>query len=397
MDLPIMPKLTDKAVAALKPGPKSTTVPDPQLTGHYVRLQPGGQKTFITIARNPAGKQVWTTIGATDVLSIDESREQAREVLKRVRAGEAAFETPPDSFADVAARWLKRHGEAKRLRSLTQIKRLLNTHVLPEWGDRPFLGIRRSDVAALLDGIEDRHGARQADLVLTIVRSIMNWCATRRDDYNPPIVKGMRRQNPKETERERVLTDDELRLIWKLAEGSGRFGSIIMLGLLTAQRRTKIATMKWTDLSADGSEWTVPKEPREKDTGGVLLLPERARAIIAAQPRLADDDHVFAGRSGDGFSGFSASKVTFDRKLPDDMEPWTLHDLRRTARSLLARAGVAPHIAERVLGHAIGGVEGIYDRHRYEREKADALRKLAALIDSIVNERANVVPIQRKR
>jgi len=234
-------------------------------------------------------------------------------------------------------------------------------------------------------------------LVLTIVRSIMNWHATRPDDYNPPIVRGMRRQNPKDQERERVLTDDELRAIWKAAEAASTFGALIRFPLLTGQRRTKVATMTWADLSADLTEWTVPKEPREKDTGGLLILPDAARAIIAAQPRLNSNDHVFAGRGGGGFSGFSASKIAFDAKLPSIKERWTLHDLRRTARSLMARAGIAPRIAERVLGHITSGVEGVYDRHRYDAEKADALRKLAALIDGIVNERANVVPIQRKR
>ncbi len=75
------------------------------------------------------------------------------------------------------------------------------------------------------------------------------------------------------------------------------------------------------------------------------------------------------------------------------VDGWTLHDCRRTARSLMARAGVRPDIAERVLGHAIGGVEGVYDRHSYRDEKADALARLAALIDGIVNPRENVVPM----
>jgi integrase len=281
---------------------------------------------------------------------------------------------------------------------LTQIKRLLNTHVMPVWGDRPFVGIRRSDVASLLDAIEDKHGARQADLVLTIVRSIMNWHATRHDDYNPPIVRGMRRQNPKDTERERVLTDDELRVIWKAAEASGNFGAIIRMLLLTAQRRTKVANMKWSELSDDLYAWKVPQEAREKGAGGTLVLPEAACAIIAAQPRLTRNTHVFVGRGGGGFSGFGASKVAFDAKLPSITERWTLHDLRRTARSLLARAGVVPHVAERVLGHAMGGVGGIYDRHRYDAEKADALARLAAMIGDIVNPRLDkVVALRRRR
>ena len=104
--------LTDKGVAALKPRPQRFAYPDPELTGHYVRVQPSGAKAFATVARNPSGKQIWSNIGATDVLSISEAREQAREVIKRVRAGLPAFEAPPtkpDSFEDIAHQWLKRH------------------------------------------------------------------------------------------------------------------------------------------------------------------------------------------------------------------------------------------------------------------------------------------------
>src|SRR5262249_19231782 len=107
-----------------------------------------------------------------------------------------------------------------------------------------------------------------------------------------------------------------------------------------------------------------------------------------------DNAFVFAGR-GDSHMAYSGNpKAAFDAKLPD-MPPWTLHDLRRTARSLMSRAGVRPDIAERVLGHAIKGVEGVYDRHAYLDEKADALAKLADLIERIVN--GVVVPMRGKR
>jgi integrase len=110
-------------------------------------------------------------------------------------------------------------------------------------------------------------------------------------------------------------------------------------------------------------------------------------------PRFADNAFVFAGRGTSHMAYSGNPKAAFDAKLPD-MPPWTLHDLRRTARSLMSRAGVRPDIAERVLGHNIKGVEGIYDRHQYMDEKADALAKLATLIDSIAH---NVVPMRGKR
>lgn len=389
--------LTDKGVMALKPRADRYAFPDPQLVGLYVRVTPRGAKSFATVARDPTtGKQVWSLIGATDVMKIAEAREKAREVLKRVRAGLPAFEAlpvKPDTFQDIAQQWLKRNIEGKR-RSQKQITRLLTVHVYPRWGERPFLGIRRSDVAALLDHVEDNHSARQADCVLAVVRSIMNWHATRHDDYLPPIVKGMRRQNPKDHVRKRILDDSEIRKVWHAAEAGGTFGAIVRLLLLTGQRREKVVSMRWKDVSVDGT-WTIPREVREKGNAGELLLPPVALDIIRDQPHMGDNVYVFAAAHGDGhFSGYSKSKRAFDAKLTG-VPGWTLHDLRRSARSLMSRAGVLSEIAERVLGHDTEGVEGVYDQHEYGDEKAEALRKLVALIAGIVTPRKNVVPLRR--
>jgi len=388
--------LSDKGVAALKARGKLYVYPDPELRGHYVRVMPSGTKSYVTVTRDPGGKQVWATIGGADLLTIDEAREKARQVLQRVRSGLPAVAEAAASFGDVVASWRQRHVDANGLRSAKEINRLLDLHVLPAWKEREFTAIRRSDVAALLDQVEDRHGARQADYVLNITRSLMNWYATRHDDYVPPIVRGMQRQ--KTAARARVLDDDELRAIWQAAEKqAGAFAGILCLCLLTAQRSRKVAAMAWSDL-ADGV-WTIPREPREKDTGGALALPAMALAIIDKQPRFASSPYVFPARGSDGpFRGFGASKAAFDAKLPKETRPWTLHDLRRSARSLLPRAGVLSEHAERVLGHAIRSVEGIYDRHQYFMEKREALARLAGLVDSIVHPRpANVLPMAKPR
>jgi integrase len=236
----------------------------------------------------------------------------------------------------------------------------------------------------LLDHVEDNHGAQQADKVLSVTRGIANWFAGRDDDYVSPFVRGMRRQE--NGARARILDDAELRVIWKQAEANGQFGAIIRLLLLTGQRREKVATMKRGDI-ADGI-WTIATVEREKGNAGSLALPAQALEIIEAQPRIGENPYVFAGR-GNGCYDISQSKRPFDAKLPK-IPHWTLHDLRRSARSLMARAGVRPDIAERVMGHAIAVVEGVYDRHSYREEKAEALRKLAALVDGIVNPRENV-------
>jgi integrase len=141
--------------------------------------------------------------------------------------------------------------------------------------------------------------------------------------------------------------------------------------------------MKWDDIV--GSEWRIAIEDREKSNAGTLRLPKIVLDIIEQQPRLAGNPHVFAAGKGNGpFNSFSQRKDELDAKVPN-MEPWVIHDLRRTARSPMAKAGVADNIAERVLGHAIPGVHGVYNRHDCLDEKAEALHKLSALVERILN------------
>jgi integrase len=162
--------------------------------------------------------------------------------------------------------------EAKGVRSAAAIDWRLKKYIFSHWAARDFPSIRKSDIAALLDHIEDNHGARTADCALTIIRAITNWYANRHDDYTPPVTRGMGRDA--NTKRARILDDGELRAIWRTADGT--FGDIIKLALLTAQRREKIITMRWQDI-IDG-EWRIPMAQRQKGTGGTLVLPEAAIA-----------------------------------------------------------------------------------------------------------------------
>jgi integrase len=184
---------------------------------------------------------------------------------------------------------------------------------------------------------------------------------------------------------------------------------LVKMLLLTAQRREKVTTMRWDDV-IDGV-WTIRAEEREKGAPGELKLPQLALEVIAAQPRITGNPYIFAGslrgrRPKKGtpkqdlptgpaaFNSFGQRKAELDGKL--DLPHWTLHDLRRTARSLLAEAGVADNVAERVLGHTLPGVHGTYNRYDYAEEKADALQRLAAKIETILNPPSgdNVVPFR---
>jgi integrase len=382
--------LTDAYITSLKPKPKRYAVPDPQLPSFYVRVTPTGAKSFAAVATDPSGKQIWTTIGTPALYSLDEAREKAREVIKAVRGGEGAG---LDTFMSVAGQWLKRHVEKNGIRTRAEIERILARYILPKWAGRDFVSIKRSDVTALIDHVEDKHGPRQADCCLTVFSSIANWYASRHDSYSSPLVRGMKRAAGKERQRDRILSDDEIRAVWSALPVGDTFGDLVKLLLLTGQRREKVVGMKWADVSLDGV-WKLPTDKREKGNAGELTLHDLALDILRARPRFTSNPYVFAAARGrDHFSGFSKAKLALDKKLA--LPQWQLHDLRRTSRTLMSRAGVNREHAERVLGHLISGVEGVYDQHRYDVEKTKALKALAGLIEHILKPEPNVMPMRK--
>jgi integrase len=228
-----------------------------------------------------------------------------------------------------------------------------------------------------------------ATQTLAIIRKVMNWHAMRSDDFLSPIVRGMARTQRSEQARERILTDDELRKIW--VANYGVFGSFVRFLLLTAARRSEVAGMTWAELQ--GSDWTLPARRNKTGLDLVRPLSRTAQAILVALPKAGE--FVWSTNGGTApIGGFAQFKRRFDAASHTD--GWALHDLRRTARSLMSRTGVPPDHAERCLGHVIGGVRGVYDRHEYHREKAQAFEALAALIERIVSgSEADVVPLRR--
>jgi integrase len=219
----------------------------------------------------------------------------------------------------------------------------------------------------------------------------MNWHASRSDDFRSPIVRGMNRTTASELARDRVLTDDELRRIWNAS--CGMFGDYVRFLLLTAARRAEVAGMTWAEI--DGDDWLLPAT-RNK-TGVDLLRPlsKSALEMLAAQPR--SSGFVWTTDAGaTGLGGFAWFKRQLD--ATSGVNSWRLHDCRRTARSLMSRAGVPSDHAERCLGHVIGGVRGVYDRHEYHVEKQQAYEALAEIVERIVSgAQAGVVQLRGKR
>jgi integrase len=399
-------RLTDLVVGNMKaPTEGHVDLYDTGMDGLMLRMNHGGRKTWQVrfylpgIAKSGKKKgrpiQIPTTkrVGIFPQMGVKAAREAANKFLANPpgTSGQAI-----GTFGEVAENFIKLYVDQDResdrkipLRSKPEIVRCLRKYTYPAWENRPLADIRRKDVTALIDGIAANNGFRQANLVLAIVRKLMNWQEGRDDDYICPIARGKTKGARK---RDRTLDDDEIRALWQACDAlphQGR-GALVKLLLLTAQRRDKVCTMKWSDIK-DGV-WTIAKEDREKSNAGSLVLPPLALDILRNVPRMLGNPYVFTSRGNGHFDRFSTLKLEIDRRLPADMPHWTFHDLRRTARSLLPKAGITPHVAERVLGHSIRGVEGIYDHHSYQDEKAAALQALANLVERIVGD--NVVPMR---
>ena len=280
----------------------------------------------------------------------------------------------------------------------------------PRIGKLDIYEVRRSHVIKMLDEIEDANGPVMADRTLAYVRKAFNWYATRDDQFNVPVVRGMGRVKPKERARTRVLSDEEIRSIWPVLEEAGTYGSLVKMLLVTAQRHGEVARMSHGEIDADGI-WTIPAERYKTKRPNFVPLSKAALELIKRQQKYDDCQYVFPTTAKTPYSRSGKSKAKLDRavfaamqaqaKRGAKVEPipnWTLHDLRRTAKTLMVRVGVRPNISERVLGHVIAGVEGTYDRHSYADEKHDALEKLAAMIERILKPfPSNVEALDERR
>jgi integrase len=389
-----------------------------RVAGKVVRLTFAGPATNEEL---PLARKWANAIVAECEGGIDPRQNQPAEASEDVTAPEA---NPAGNLENVVARYVERRlKREKKNRSADEVEKLFARYVTPRWKERPMTSIRRRDVSALLDDIFDAKvvhkskligGPVAADHVLAHLRSFFNWYATQDDDFKSPIVTGMARTSPRERARSRILSDDEIHVLWPLLANHGTYGAIIRLLLLTAQRRDEVSQMARSEIvgipfwrlaqSSDAplpkeAIWMIPATRYKTKRPNVVPLTAEAIEFIASQDVIDDSDLVFTTNGRTGFSGWSKCKRRLDadmvqalRKLAIDqgqnpskvsLSEWRLHDLRRTAKTLMIRSGVRPDISERVLGHVIAGVEGIYDRHDYLAEKREALERLAREIRKI--------------
>ena len=277
---------------------------------------------------------------------------------------------------------------------------LLERYILPFLGQHEVANLGRTVINAHLDLIEDRElvvdgkkfgGTVITDRVLSVLSTMLKWHESQTDNYASPITRGMSRVNTKDIARSRILSDVEIRALWTATEQGGIYDNLVRFLMLSAQRLQKCAEAKWGDIDS-GGVWVIRPDTelatREKTTAGTLPLSAAALEVVNSQPQIRGNEYIFAGQKDGHFQGYSYSKKNLDRRVLEalgaEMEPWRIHDLRRSARSLMARAGVQPHIAEMTLGHVQKGIIQVYDRYTYEPEKKQALEALAGLVESIV-------------
>jgi integrase len=394
-----MPKsLTDIAIRNLKPGAVRREIRDPHARGLYVIVQPSGVKSFAVRYRQ-GGKPRKLTL--TSGISLSAARVAAARALNEVEEGRdpvearkatkaKAADARHDTVRAICEEYLKREGG--KLRTVSDRKKAFEKHVFPEIGSERIDSLKRSRIVRLLDKIEDKHGGRLADLTLAYLRKVFNWHATRSDEFRTPIVKGMARHQVEA--RARVLDDDELRKVWKAANEAGPFPTFIKFCLLTAARKGEVAGLKRAEVK-DGI-WSLPPERNKTKLPLVRPLSAAAQAVLAAQPKIGDGEHYFTFDGKRPVTGFGRLKRSFDEAC--GVSGWRIHDVRRTARTLLSRAGVNADIAERALGHVAPAIQRNYDQHKFLEEMKLAYEALATLIERIVNPpEGNVTTLRKKR
>jgi integrase len=438
--------LTSKRIESVGATPARQEIPDGLLVGLYLVVQPSGAKSF-AVRYRCAGQPRKLTLGAFPALNLEAAREIGRKALRAAAEGrdpatekqaakgdakKAAAEEirgKRDLFENVAREFIERHAmKNTRESSWRETARILGFRPDPDhagkllvvepqkgkpptvihmWTGRKVQDITKRDVIMLLDSVRDRAPV-MANRTLAAVRKLFNWCLAR-DVIQVSSCTLIEPPAP-ERSRDRILSDDELRLVWNAASvDAGPFGPLVKLLILTGQRLAEVGEMRWAELDLENKLWTLPAERVKNGERHEVPLSDDAIGIIKALPRIkTTEGFVFTTRRDAAVSGFSRAKDRLDAAIANAtadgplVEHWTFHDLRRTMASGMARLGIQLPVIEKVLNHSSGsfrGIVGVYQRHSYSDEKRKALDAWASFVESVVSSRPkeNVVSITAAR
>ena len=351
---------------------------DGRLPGFGVRVSASGNKSFVLLYRHK-GRSRRMTLGRYPIVGLAEARKRARSLLGLLATGidpraSTANNRAGESFDEAVNYFIETHcKQHNRISTWRETERILRVRFVDRWGNRLLRDIAKTDVVELIDEIIAKGTPSAANHALATARVFFNWCSDRDlIDFNPCTRVKM---PAKKVSRERVLNQEELVRLWH-ATCTLRypFGTITQLLLLTAQRRNEVVQMCWSHLNFEDATWTIPGHLTKNGNPHLVPLVPAVVTILRTVPRLADD-MLFPSPIGDGkaFSGFSSAKKRLEAQA--QIEDFTLHDLRRTAATHMARLGVEPHIIEKLLNHVtgiIGGVAGVYNRFSYRQEVRSA-------------------------
>lgn len=421
-------KLTAKTVEHAKPPAPGVRLElfDASMPGFGLRVGDTNKSWFVFYRHG--GKQKRLTLGHYPALDLGKAREKAATALQAVEAGndpaaekqaakvqaktaqaqKEATGYAPGSFGALADLYFRQ--ECPALRRGKEVEAIVRREVFPSWKDRQLTDLRRRDLVSLLDPITSAGHIQKAHKVRELALRIVNWGVDRGDleaNLLASPSRGRRRGGSLQRQsRDRVLTNDELRDVWLACdEMTGPFPDMVKVLILTGQRRDEVSGMQRGELDLEAGVWTIPSDRYKTGIVHVVPLVPAACQIIKRQPRISDS-FVFTTVPDAGFTGYSWAKAVLDKKINarrleaglPEIPRWTLHDLRRTLRTGLSELRVGGDVAERVIGHVIGGVKGVYDRHAYMDEKRDALERWAAKVETILNPPpSNVVPLHSDR
>ena len=388
--------LTAKSIENLKPGGVRKEIPDRGCRGLYLVLQPSGRRSWAVRYRHN-GRPRKLTLQGVDGLA--EARKAATSALAELDRGndpaglkfdakavaaKAAAERAGDTVDNLAAQFIERWAKKKtRENSWKMTERIFDRFVLPAWRGRIIHEIKRRDIIDLVEGVAETRPVL-ANRVHAALSKFFNWLASRDVIVASPCA-GVARPS-KEEPRDRILSDDEIKAVWGAAGELGYpAGPFVRMLILTGQRRGEVAGLRWAEIGGD--TWTLPPERTKNNSRHPVPLSRQAMAILESMPVIVGAvDYVFSGVRGRMVADFSRIKGNVDARV-GFKDRWTLHDLRRSVASGMAKLGIKLPVIERVLNHkseSFAGIVGIYQRHDFAAEKRDALQAWADHVDTII-------------
>ncbi|MBY5624419.1 tyrosine-type recombinase/integrase [Rhizobium leguminosarum] len=408
--------LTVRAIEAFKATDIRQEIPDGGLPGLYLIIQPSGVTSW-AIRYRFEGKPKKFTIGPLPLFPLAKAREEASKLLRDVSEGKdpaAAKATKKalklDIVNDALDEFIKRYVEKKnRPSTFTERKRLFDKDVRPKFGKRTMKSIKRQEIVAHLDEVAER-APIVANRLLSLLRKFFNWAVQRDIIDMSPMEKKIDKPS-EETTRDRILADDEVRLLWLASGKIGYpFGPMARLLLLTAQRRSEVSGARWWEMELGGNDqqWIIPPERAKNRKEHFVALAAQTLREIEALPKIrpAEDEEpifLFTTTGVTKVSGYGRAKKNIDAEMLKiaredaealgqspakvELEPWTFHDLRRTAASGMARLGVPLHVVEAVINHRSGSIKGVaavYNRYDYAEEKRAALIAWADHVKQVI-------------